>query len=662
MAVPSRQPIGVRIALLAASFLLGAFVLHAALDPGRDLTVYTDGVYNAVLIIASAVTLARGIAVRAERLPWLLIGAAMALWTVGDIYFSAALEDLDSVPIPSLADAFYLAFYPLAYAGLVLLVRSRVQRFHRGLWLDGLIAALAVGAVSAAVVVHAVSSSLGDAPTAEVATNMAYPLGDLGLLALVVAILAMTGWRPGRTWALLAAGLLAFGISDSLYLFQSANDAYTSGTLVDVGWPAAMLVVAFAAWQPPTRHRRLRLEGWRVMAAPAAFGIVCLGLLVWGTSDRLDRLALVLATAAMLVVIVRMALTFGDSVRMLASSREDAKTDPLTNLGNRRALMADLAATVEGDRQHALALLDLNGFKTYNDTFGHPAGDALLVRLGTALGATIEHRGRAYRMGGDEFCLLFPVGAEPVDAVVAAASAALTERGEGFTVSSAYGVARVPEEASTASDALKLADRRMYAQKNSARPSAGRQSGDVLLRALTERNAALGDHLQGVADLATAVGVAMGLAGEDLEDLRRAAALHDVGKMAIPDAILDKPGPLSGEEWSFVRRHTLVGERILAAAPALHRVSRLVRASHERYDGTGYPDRLAGDDIPLGARIIFVCDAFDAMISERPYHRAASTEEALDELRRCAGTQFDPHAVEAFAGVLAARSEVPTAL
>jgi two-component system cell cycle response regulator len=656
------QPLAVRLALGAGALLLAAFALHAVLPLGAD-AFFTDGVYNAVLVLASALTLARGIAVRTERVPWLLIGTAMALWTAGDIYFAAALENLEPVPIPSVADGFYLAFYPLAYAGLVLLVRARVRRFHRALWLDGLIAALAVAALSAAVVVHAVSNSLGDAPTAELAVNMAYPLGDLGLLALVAALLAMTGWKPGRTWALLAVGLLAFGVSDSLYLFQSATDAYAEGTLVDVGWPLALLIVAVAAWQPPARHPRVTLEGWRVMGGPATFGTLCLGLLVWGTAQRLDWLALVFATAGLLIVIARMALTYGQNLRMLAASRVEAKTDPLTRLGNRRALMVGLERALEDavdGRDRALALFDLNGFKTYNDTFGHPAG-ALLARLGGALEATMAGRGRAYRMGGDEFCLLFPVGAEPVEAVLAAANAALSEQGEGFTVTAAHGVARLPGEAPTASEALRLADRRMYAQKNGLRPSAGRQSGDVLLRALTERNAALGDHLHGVADLATAVGVALALPADELDDLGRAAELHDVGKMAIPDAILDKPDALDPDEWAFIRRHTIIGERILAAAPALAAVSRMVRSSHERYDGRGYPDRLAGEAIPLGARIIFVCDAFDAMISERPYNRGMSTAQALDELHRCAGSQFDPDVVDAFAGVLAERSALPTA-
>jgi two-component system cell cycle response regulator len=666
MSVPSSQPLAVRLLLAASAGLLAIFALHAAVPFGGAGVhgFVTDGVYNAVLVLASALTLARGVAVRAERLPWLLIGTGMALWSAGDVYFSAVLESVNPVPVPSLADGFYLAFYPLVYAGLVLLVRTRMQRFHHRLWLDGLIAALAVAAICAAVVVHAVSKTVTGASTAEVATNLAYPLADLALLAMVAGVLAITGWRPSRTWALIGAGLIAFGVSDSLYLFQSATNSYTDGTLVDAGWPAAMLVIAFAAWQPPVRQRRAPFEGWEAMVAPALFGVLCLGILVWGTSNRLEGLALAFAAAGVLTIIARMALTFGDNLRMLAASREEATTDPLTGLRNRRALMADLdevLACDPGGPETALALLDLNGFKAYNDMFGHPAGDALLSRLGSALGATLAHRGTAYRMGGDEFCLLFRVGAEPVDAVVAAAHAALSEQGEGFAVSCAIGVAQLPAEAANPSDALRLADRRMYAQKQSGRASPGRQSSDVLLRALAERNASLGDHLHGVAELAEAVGIALGLEGEPLDDLRRAAELHDVGKMAIPDEILDKPGPLDEKEWAFIRGHTLVGERILAAAPALANVATLVRASHERFDGRGYPDRLAGEDIPLGARIIFVCDAFDAMISERPYNRAMTVPEALAELRRCAGGQFDPIVVEAFRGVLAARSELPAA-
>ena len=198
----------------------------------------------------------------------------------------------------------------------------------------------------------------------------------------------------------------------------------------------------------------------------------------------------------------------------------------------------------------------------------------------------------------------------------------------------------------------------MYAQKHGSRSAAGTQTSRALLQALTERNPDLGDHLLGVAELAAAVARKFDLTEAEIEDIRLGASLHDVGKMAIPDAILTKPGPPNTEEWQYVRNHTVAGEKILGAAPALDGVARLVRASHERFDGDGYPDGLAGEAIPLGARIIFVCDTFDAIIANRPYRDARSVDEAVAEIRRCAGTQFDPVVVEAFCSVMEDRSRL----
>ncbi|MBV8217065.1 MAG: HD domain-containing protein, partial [Solirubrobacterales bacterium] len=156
-----------------------------------------------------------------------------------------------------------------------------------------------------------------------------------------------------------------------------------------------------------------------------------------------------------------------------------------------------------------------------------------------------------------------------------------------------------------------------------------------------------------VAELAGAVAAAFSLPLEDIEVIRQAAELHDVGKVGIPDAILNKPAALDGDEWALMRRHTLIGERILAAAPDLARAARLVRSSHENYDGSGYPDGLARREIPLGSRIIAVCDAFHAMTTDRPYRPAVSEAAAVQELRRCAGSQFDPDVVERFCAALA---------
>ena len=241
------------------------------------------------------------------------------------------------------------------------------------------------------------------------------------------------------------------------------------------------------------------------------------------------------------------------------------------------------------------------------------------------------------------------------ESIVAAARAALSEAGEGFAVTASAGSVLIPAEADTPSSVLQLADRRMYAQKNGSRPSPARQSRDVLLRTLREREPDLHAHLSGVAELAVDVARRLGMDGEELDEVSRAAELHDVGKIAVPEAILRKPGPLDDEEWAFMRRHTVIGERILSAAPALVPVAKLVRSSHERWDGDGYPDGLAGEAIPLGARVVAACDAYDAMTTDRPYRPAMPIADALAEMRRCAGTQFDPRVVDAFELVLARR-------
>jgi HD-GYP domain-containing protein (c-di-GMP phosphodiesterase class II) len=198
----------------------------------------------------------------------------------------------------------------------------------------------------------------------------------------------------------------------------------------------------------------------------------------------------------------------------------------------------------------------------------------------------------------------------------------------------------------------------MYAEKGRSPRSLELQARDLLLGVLRERQPGLGDHMEGVGRLATELARRAGLENEDVDVVGRAADLHDVGKMGIPDRVLGKPGPLDDEEWSLMQKHTLIGERMLSVSPALGPVARLVRSSHERWDGDGYPDGLAGVEIPVGARIIVICDAYEAMTEERPYRTPVEPAEALAELRRNAGTQFDPELVELFAQVV---TDVPVA-
>src|SRR2546423_11730965 len=206
----------------------------------------------------------------------------------------------------------------------------------------------------------------------------------------------------------------------------------------------------------------------------------------------------------------------------------------------------------------------------------------------------------------------------------------------------------MPTEASDVSAAFQLADKRLYGHKGSRRRTRdGEQVRDALMQALRERRPDLDEHIGGVARFAHAVARRLGLSATQVDEVTRAAELHDIGKMAVPDAILEKPAGLDEDETELIRQHTIIGERILAVSPALRSVAALVRHSHERWDGHAYPDGLAGDEIPLGSRIIATCDAFDAMTSERPYQPAVAVRDALDELRRCAGGQFDPLVVPA---------------
>jgi two-component system, cell cycle response regulator len=316
----------------------------------------------------------------------------------------------------------------------------------------------------------------------------------------------------------------------------------------------------------------------------------------------------------------------------------------MTDLDERMLLVSPASAVT-------LTLFDLDGFKSYNDMFGHPAGDALLTRLGHRLREAVAGTGTAYRLGGDEFCVL--TAAATSATTVAAAVDALSEHGEAFAIGNSHGTVVLDREDGRAEDALRIADQRMYECKNAGGRSACDQSKAVLVLALSERHPDLTSHNADVSRMAELVAGKLGVPEDQIAQIVHAAELHDVGKVGIPDAILRKPGPLDADEWEFMRRHTIIGERIVAGAPALSQVGHLVRSSHERWDGAGYPDQLAGAAIPAGSRIIAVCDAFDAMRSERSYQPRRSVGDALAELRRCAGTQFDAAVVTAFAAVMA---------
>ncbi len=623
-------------------------LLHAAwiggLGRGEADVFIDEWVYNGVLALAAVICLLKAALSPQDRWMWLAFGLGVAAWTAADIYWTAVLFDVKKPPYPSVADAGYLLAYPFMYVGVLLLVRSRV-RFSAGAWLDGAIGGLAAAALATAILSPALIGLTKGDPAA-IATNLAYPLGDVILLSFLVAGFAVTGVRAGRSWLLVGIGIATWGVADAIYLYQTATSSYDGGYLDSlwlVGGIAIAAAAAFADGKPRERH-----EAHSILF-PALFSAIAVGVLAWDHYDRLNEVAIWFAVATLAAVVLRLVLSFRENRALITAVGRDAVTDALTGLDNRRSLMVHLARAAEGPREVVFAIFDLDGFKAYNDGFGHPAGDLLLRRLGANLADAVAPQGTAFRLGGDEFCVLVPGGPERVDGVLAIASAALSEHGEGFEITASSGAVVLPDEAADPTEALRRADTRMYTAKGQRSSSAQRQTHDVLVRVLREREPELGDHLRGVAQLAAEIAHVAELDAEELDSVVRAAELHDIGKIAIPDRILHKPGPLDDEEWELMRTHTTIGERILAAAPAMSPVAALVRSSHERWDGRGYPDGLAGERIPIGSRIIFVCDAFEAMTEDRPYREPLCPQEAMVELRNCAGTQFDARLVELFA-------------
>ncbi len=350
-----------------------------------------------------------------------------------------------------------------------------------------------------------------------------------------------------------------------------------------------------------------------------------------------------------------------------------ALTDPLTGLGNHRhfheRLERELAEAREQGLPLSLCFVDVDDFKRINDRFGHPAGDRVLSQLATRL----RQSGEAFRLGGDEFALLLP-GRDENMAIAAAESIVnrirASELDQVGHVTVSAGVSAAPPQAQR-DEVISLADSALYWAKEYGKDRVRAYRPDVvelaelrrlasgpdraarfraaasLAKAVDARDAYTGSHSTRVASLAARVATRLGLDQEEVELTRLAARLHDLGKLALPEELLRKPGPLTEPERLILERHPQIGFRMLESL-GIDPVADWVLHHHERWDGTGYPDRLLGERIPLGARIIFVADAYDAMTSERVYRRPLSPASALEELEHCAGTQFDPEVVAAF--------------
>jgi diguanylate cyclase (GGDEF)-like protein len=644
---------GAIASMSASGVLVAVFALRAITGWGGQAGAdwFTVYVYDAAVLLAAAACVLRALLPGRDRLAWALIALGGICQIAGSIASDVVSGgDGQDVPVPSLPDVFWLAMMPLLGVGSVLVARHRIRRRPPlGRWLDAVLSGFALATLSAAHAIEIAVDAAAQAPTAELLTALAYPVFDVLTIAAVVGAVALAGWRLDRQVGFVLAASAVMAVTDAVFLRSAAADAYVAGELLDVGWLLGLLLFAVAAW---TRGSALRpLVPRPELSAPVCFGALAIFILVSESFGSNARATISLAALALVALLLRMATALADNARLLRAFRQDAITDPVTGLGNRRRLLADLEA---GQRPALLTVFDLNGFKDYNDTFGHLAGDQLLHQIGAALASAVAGHGTAYRMGGDEFCSVVAPDGPSARAI----ADRMCQRGEGFVVSAAFGSCLLGEEALTPEEGLRLADQRMYADKRAGGRPAERQSVDVLLAIVEERSPELARHCAQVAELARATAARLGVSALERDHIVSAAALHDVGKLAIPEPILSKRGPLDADEWGFVAQHPIIGHRVLAAAPSLAGAAELVRASHERWNGGGYPDGLAGEAIPLGARVIFVCNAYDAMVSARPHASVRTPAAAAAELRRGAGRQFDPAVVEAF---LAAAVECPAA-
>jgi diguanylate cyclase (GGDEF)-like protein len=475
-----------RRALLAVVALLAAIVAVAGVPiisrvGGASFEQFVrDWLTSAVYILVGVIVTWRASRIADGRRYWMIFAFGISIYGTGNVLWAVWVEHLPNPPIPSVCDGMWLTLYPCCYVGLLGLAHLRERRMPARIWLDSIIAAVGVAAVGAAIVVRPVLASVSGGSTAAVVTEMAYPLCDLLLAALVVGVLALRGWRLDRMWMMLGVGFLALAAADCMYALQVAGGAAAPSAATNFAYDVGVLLLAVAAWQPAAARTADTTPGPALLAIPATFTASALGLLIYDHFSRLDPLALALALGTIVAAFARTALAFRD-VGALAETRRQALTDDLTSMPNRRHFRRRLADAVVASRASdtsvALLLFDLDHFKELNDTLGHDAGDELLRQVGGRLRTMLRASDTAARLGGDEFGVILcdpctSAQAERVaDKILAAIAEPFPIKGLSLRVTASIGIALFPEHAPDEEQLMQHADVAMYEAK---RTRAGR--------------------------------------------------------------------------------------------------------------------------------------------------------------------------------------------
>ena len=471
-------PRSVRIAQVVTGGVVLLYLASTILrKQGTSSTFYDVWVANLGYAGCTMLCAWRAIARRPGRWGWGALAGGLLLFTIGSVLWTSVVQFWNPVPYPSIADFCFLAFFFMAFLGIGMLVRETVPKTSKTLWVDGLIAALGVAAFESVFVIGPIAqANTGDFGT--VATNIAYPIGDLVLVTMVVGVFAVRGWRPGHLWWLLGLGLVVFAAADSVYVLRVTSGTYVTGTPLDSLWLIGAFVMAFAAWQGMGSNIKSSPAMQAPNFVPALFLLSSLGIVVYATTRPVLPLAVVLATTTLVVAIARSAYAFRQ-LRALAESKREARTDDLTGLPNRRLFFERLAVCFEPSTtpyRIAVLMIDLDRFKEINDSLGHHVGDDVLRQLGPRLTAAVVSTGTVARLGGDEFGLLLSPLVDPAAATAVAQRVREVLRepfqleGMSLRVDASIGIALAPDHGTTPESVLQKADVAMFAAKRAHAP------------------------------------------------------------------------------------------------------------------------------------------------------------------------------------------------
>jgi len=651
-------------------------------------TALVDVPYLVPIVAAVGLSVTAAMVTRGRtRTAWTLLATSNALWLVGEVvwvYYTYVLQR--GPPAVSSADFFYLSSYVFAIPAILVGIGSTGHLRHiRGL-LDAGLLALGLGTIGWQV---AISPSLPEAPRLADVVAFAYPLFGVAIVTTLAAV-GLAGRHRLPVWAVLVgAGFAVAGVTDAMYAYSIAAQN-TDSNWTNIGWQIEAVLFglgAVAAIRRPEPAARERPRARDLTAVPLVIaGLAATGLIL---ADRLDHGPLNGGTLAILLalfagLLARQLLIIRDrtqlATQLRAALREQERlaiTDGLTGVYNRRFFQEMLRIEAErGERAEtplSLILIDLDEFKKVNDGYGHPAGDVVLAQIAGRIRGGVRSTDVVARYGGEEFVCLLPGAGEEVAVEIAeqirqsiGRDAVAVGGGRSVCLTSSLGVATAGTRAArplTEPDGLvNDADAALYRAKANGRnrvvatgmlvdpidTDPDLPPGLVWLADQIDAKISAHEHSTAVSRWSLLVGERLGVETATLRRVGAAGRLHDVGKLSVEDSVLRKVLPLTAAEWAQLQRHPAESARLLTELGQRPDLAAVVAAHHERFDGSGYPLGLAGQEIPIEARIVAVADAWAAMLADRPYASARTVAAAREQIEQGRGSQFDPAVADAF--------------